>query len=105
MLKDSNALRGEWKMCRVKAVYPDEHGTVRNVMVTVPPPSLASTKEYPKSLAMNDLKRHVSNLIVIVPSEDLYKYENEIEKLAIAGECEADQLSENIAAADLQQTD
>ena len=104
MLKDSNALRGEWKMCRVKAVYPDERGTVRNVMVTVPPPSLASTKEYPKNLAMNDLKRHVSNLIVIVPSEDLYKYENEIEKLAIAGECEADQLSENIAAADLQQT-
>ena len=71
VLKDPNALRGEWRLCRVKEVYPDSNMLVRNVSVTVPPPSLLDGScEYKKGVVMNDLKRHVSNLIVIVPSEE-----------------------------------
>ncbi len=70
VLKDSNALRGEWRLCRVKKTLPDDDGRVRNVVVTVPPPSLSLLKgdQYPKKLSMIDLDRHVRNLIVIVPS-------------------------------------
>ena len=78
LLRDQNAMRGEWRMCRVKDVMPDEQMKVRNVVVTVPPPSLALYKgdEYPKNMVMNELQRHVSNLIVIAPASD------EIEALA-----------------------
>ena len=71
LLRDSNAVRGEWRLCRVKEVYPDEDKKVRNVSVIVPPPSLALSKglDYPKNLVMNELKRHVSNLIVIAASD------------------------------------
>ena len=50
---------------------PDEDKKVRNVEVTVPPPALCLLKglKYPKHLAMNNLKRHVSILIVLVPSD------------------------------------
>ena len=92
MMKDSNALRGLWKLCRVTKVLPDEHGVVRNVVVSVPPPSLLASRIYPKKVAMNELKRHVSNLIVIVPNDDVYKYDSEVEKLVIGGECEEDEL-------------
>ena len=59
-------------LCRVKETFPDEEGRVRNVVVTVPPPSLSLLKgaQYPKKLSMIDLDRHVENLIVIVPSHD-----------------------------------
>ena len=58
-------------MCRVVDVYPDEKGVVRNVAVKVPPPMLLETScDYKKGLAMNVLDRHVSNLIVIVPSQE-----------------------------------
>ena len=72
LLKDSNAFRGEWRKCRVVTTMPDEDKRVRNVEVTVPPPALRLLKglEYPKHLAMNSLKRHVSNLIVLVPSDE-----------------------------------
>ena len=92
MMKDSNSLRGLWKLCRVTKVLPDEHGVVRNVMINVPSPSLSASRIYPKKVAMNELKRHVSNLIVIVPNEDAYKYDSEVEKLVIGGECEEDEL-------------
>ena len=65
-------------------VMPDDDKKVRNVEVTVPPPALRLTKgiEYPKNLAMNDLKRHVSNLIVLVASEDGDEDHNEDKSLA-----------------------
>ena len=71
MLRDSNAMRGEWRMCLVKDVFPDNDGVVRNVVVTVPPPSLDGSPNYNGGLAMIDLKRHVSNLIVIVPQDEI----------------------------------
>ena len=78
VLRDSNALRGEWRLCRVKKVFPDDDKRVRNVSVTVPPPSLAHFKglDYPENIVMNELKRHIGNLIVIAASDH-----NEIEAL------------------------
>ena len=52
-------------------MYPDSNGLVRNVAVSLPVPTmLDGTTEYKKGAVMNVLKRHVSNLIVIVPSEE-----------------------------------
>ena len=61
-------VQGEWKLCRVKEVYPDEDKKVRNVSVIVPPPSVALSKglDYRKNLVMNELK---SILIVIAASD------------------------------------
>jgi len=71
VLKDPNSFRGNWRMCRVVDVYPDEKGVVRNVAVKVPPPMLLETScDYKKGLTMNVLDRHVSKLIVIVPSQE-----------------------------------
>ena len=71
VLKDPNAMRGEWRLCRVVDVFPDESNTVRNVEIIVAPPSLHdATKPYKKGVAMIKLKRHVNNLVVIVPHEE-----------------------------------
>ena len=68
VLRDSNALRGEWRLCKVTKVFPDTYGKVRNVQVMVKPkqsgvgPFVSSNPIY--------LVRHVCNLIVIVPVEE-----------------------------------
>ena len=36
LLKDSNTLRGEWRLVKISEIYPDEQGIVRNVEVTTP---------------------------------------------------------------------
>ena len=65
-LRDRNTLRGEWRLARVTDVYPDKKGVVRNVRVKVcnadSKPNYASSAQY--------LRRHVSNLIVIIPVEE-----------------------------------
>ena len=68
LLKDSDAFRGEWRICRVSNVFPDEKGIVRNVEVKVVPTQTGS-KNY-KPVKPNYLQRHVSNLLVLVPAED-----------------------------------
>ena len=45
LLKDSNAYRGEWRMCLVHSVSPDESGKVRNVEVLVKP-NQGGSKDY-----------------------------------------------------------
>ena len=87
VLKDLNALRGEWRLCRVVDVFPDANNVVRNVEIVVPPPSLDSTMVYKKGVAMIKMKRHVNNLIVIVPSED----EEDHDELGHGGECKIEQ--------------
>ena len=58
-------------MCRVVEVYPDSAGVVRNVMVmAASPSSIDGSPTYQKHAAKVYLKRHVSNLIVIVPNEN-----------------------------------
>ena len=56
-------------MSRVVETYPDEHGKVRNVKLTVPPPGLDGSRVY-RGPAMSEVERHVSNVIVIVPNDD-----------------------------------
>ena len=68
LLKDPDAFRAEWRLAVVTATFPDKHGKVRNVEVKVVP-SQDKSKEY-KPIKPNYLKRHVSNLVVIVPVED-----------------------------------
>ena len=75
LLKDAEAFRAEWRLARVTATFPDTHGKVRNVEVRVVP-SKDCSKTY-KPVQPNYLKRHVSNLIVLVPVEDQMESEND----------------------------
>ena len=68
MLRDTNCFRGEWRLCRVSEVYPDNHGRVRNVQVKVT--SKQDSKLSYKPGTPNYLNRHVCNLILLVPAED-----------------------------------
>ena len=68
VLKDSNAYRGEWRLCRISKVLPDGNKKVRNVEVEVKPRQ-GGSKEYIPTKPIT-LSRHVNNLIVIVPVED-----------------------------------
>ena len=78
LLKDSEAFRAEWRLARVTATYPDKHGKVRNVEVRVVP-SQDKARDY-KPVKPNHLKRHVSNLVLIVPAEDQANFEQEKSK-------------------------
>ena len=68
LLKDATAFRGDWRLCKVTAVFPDDNGKVRNVEVMVKPkqsgvgPYIAT-----KPIKMN---KHVCNLVVIVPVDE-----------------------------------
>jgi len=57
-------------MCRVVEVYPDMDDVVRNVKVALPPPRIDGSKDYKKGMEKSEVKRHISNLIVIVPAEE-----------------------------------
>ena len=72
VVQDPNALRGEWRLARVKDTFPDDHLRVRNVKLVSPPPSLDGSPEY-KGVALAELDRHVKNLIVIVPNDEAEK--------------------------------
>ena len=67
LLRDSNALRGDYRLCRVTSVFPDQDMVVRNVEV-VTALKQDGTGPY-KCQPLSSVKRHVSNLIVIVPAE------------------------------------
>ena len=68
LLKDSNAYRGEWRLCEVASVSPDDRGRVRNVRVMVKPKQGGSPQYIPATPIY--LNRHVSNLVLLIPAED-----------------------------------
>ena len=68
MLQDESAFRSEWRMAKVMEVYPDRTGAVRNVQVLVKPTQDGSIKY--KSSQGNEMKRHVSKLLLLVPAEE-----------------------------------
>ena len=82
-MQDSNQLRGEWRLVLVTSTFPDEHGVVRNVEVKVVPRQDGSPVYKPTTA--NYLKRHVSNLVILVPKED----KEEAQKVVAAGESQA----------------
>ena len=81
-------------MARVIETFPDEHGKVRNVKLSVPPPGLDGSPDYVPQ-AMSEVERHVKNVIVIVPNDD----EEEDHETGIAG---SEEMSEPAAQAALE---
>ena len=69
VVKDSNLLRGEWRIARVSECYPDRYGRVRNVELMVKPRQ-GPNGEYISTPAIY-IKRHVNNIIVLVPAEEI----------------------------------
>ena len=69
MLKDLNTHRGEWRICKVTNVFPDNRGKVRNVEVAVTPKKTGSGPY----LAANQIKlnKYVCNLIIILPVDEV----------------------------------
>ena len=67
-LKDSNVYRGEWRMCEVAKVFPDGSGKVRNVEIMFKPKQSGAGPYI--SIKPVYLRRHVNNLIVIVPADE-----------------------------------
>ena len=68
LLKDSNVYRGEWRLCEVAQVFPDDDGKVRNVQVMIKPKQ-SGTGPYISTKPIY-LSRHVNNLIVLVPADE-----------------------------------
>ena len=62
-LREENAFRGEWRLCKVSKVFPDNDGKVRNVEVMVKAKQGGSVKYV--STKPIYLTRHVKNLMVI----------------------------------------
>ena len=74
LLQDPDVLRANWRFVRVTAKFKDSQGRARNVEVRV----VLSQGTIVKMVQANCLKRHVSNLVVlIVPIEDQAKNEDE----------------------------
>ena len=69
LIKDSNAIRGEWRLARVTEIYPDAHGRVRNVELAIKPHQSGSPTYTPT--APIHVKRHSGSVVVIVPVEDI----------------------------------
>ena len=74
ILRDEKAYRGDWRLAVVKEVYPDTKNCVRNVEIMVKPnqPKQEEGKESVpyKPVKPNYLKRHVSNLILLIPIDE-----------------------------------
>ena len=68
LLKDEDAFRSEWKLARVVDVYLDRFGNVRNVEVFVKSAQDGSSIYEPSGGQL--IRRHVSNLLLLVPEED-----------------------------------
>ena len=60
-------MRGDFRRCRVSQVFPDRHKVVRNVEVLATQRQDGTTSYHPQNLSR--LRRHVKNLIVILPVE------------------------------------
>ena len=72
VMRDNNALRGEWRLAKVSATYPDDKGKVRNVELLVKPKQGATGDYVPT--APTYVKRHVQNLILLVPVDEANDY-------------------------------
>ena len=69
-------VRGDWRLCEVTKVFPDDRGQVRNVAVMVKAKHGSSPTYVPTPPI--EVKRHVSNLILMVPAEERAHYQDKI---------------------------
>ena len=77
LVKDSNMLRGEWRIARVTVPYPDQLGRVRNVELMVKPKQ-GPTGDYIPTAPIY-IKRHVNNIVVLVPAEELEETQEKVQ--------------------------
>ena len=70
IVRDSNALRGEWRLGRVKVCYPDRHGKVRNVEIEVKPRQSGDTSYIPTPSIQCIQCSNVYNVVILIPAED-----------------------------------
>ena len=61
-------IQREWRMCLINSVSPDDSGKVRNVEVLIKPRQGGTKKFVPTKPVY--LKRHVSNLVLLLPAEE-----------------------------------
>ena len=86
LLRDQDAFRSEWRLGRVVDVFPDRLGNVRNVEILVK--SLQDeSRQYVPSAGMR-LRRHVNNVLVLVPVEDQSNGELQQEEDLASETCE-----------------
>lgn len=74
-IADQNALRGQFRLGRIQAVYPDKKGLVWDADVKTCTGLAASlvvgqSKRSPQQLASVILRRDVRRLVVLIPVED-----------------------------------
>ena len=69
LLKDEDAIRASWRLARVVNTFPDRRGQVRNVELAVVPMRDGSVNYKP--IKANYIKRHVSNVIVLVAADEV----------------------------------
>ena len=67
VIKDSNLMRGEWRLAKVTCTYPDRNNRVRNVELLVKPKQGGGVNYVPTPPIY--LKRHVSNVVLLVPAD------------------------------------
>ena len=77
VVRDSNMLRGEWRIARVTDCYEDRLGRVRNVELLVKPKQGGSTDYIPTPPIL--IKRHVNNVVLLVPTEETIEDGSEVE--------------------------
>ena len=61
-------IRGDLQLVRVSTVLPDKHGRVQNIELAMVPKQDGSLPY--KSVKVNYLKHHVSNIILLVESDE-----------------------------------
>ena len=90
VVRDSNTLRGEWRLARVTTCYPDRFNKVRNIELMVK--SKQGGLGHYTSTPPVHIKRHVNNVVVIVPVEeqDLQSEENTCNQQAVSEDATAD---------------
>ena len=76
--RDSNVLRGEWRLAKVTCCYLDAHGKVRNVELLVKP-SQGGTGPYVPTAPIH-IKRHVGSIVVLVPVEDQENKDGDVDE-------------------------
>ena len=68
VIRDSNALRGEWRLAEVTYCYKDRFNKVRNVELALKPRQ-GGIGSYISTPSIN-VRRHVSNIVVLIPAEE-----------------------------------
>ena len=83
VIRDSNMLRGEWRIAKVTDCYKDRHGRVRNIELMVKPKQGGSIDYVVTPPIL--IKRHVNNVVLLVPAEQTDQDESEVENVVTTG--------------------